>query len=80
LLFLADTYYPGWKVFVDSKEEEILLANHVYRAVVIPEGDHQILFEYDPDSFNSAKKLALLATLIIIGYVLKETVLKNSKK
>ncbi|MZH03109.1 MAG: YfhO family protein, partial [Nitrospinae bacterium] len=59
-LFMSDSFYPGWKVFVDGNEKEILRANYLFRAVVIGPGEHQVRFEYDPLSF----KLGLTITVI----------------
>ena len=50
LLVLNDTYYPGWRAFVDGSERSILQANHVFRAVVIPAGARQVHFCFDSDS------------------------------
>jgi len=50
LLVLNDTYYPGWRAFVDGSERPILQANHVFRAVVIPSGARRVHFCFDSDS------------------------------
>ncbi|MFQ6015173.1 MAG: YfhO family protein, partial [Anaerolineae bacterium] len=69
-LFLSDTWYPGWKAYVDGREEKIYRANYVFRAVPIQEGRHLVEFVYDPLSFKigviiSLLTLSLLFTLII---------------
>ncbi len=60
LLFLSDTYYPGWKAYVDGKELEIYLADYAFRAVVVPQGNHTVTFTYDPLSF----KIGILAVVL----------------
>ena len=52
ILLLSDTYYPGWKAFVNGKEEKILRANYNFRAVPLSKGVHQVEFRYDPMSFK----------------------------
>jgi uncharacterized membrane protein YfhO len=52
VLVLADSYYPGWKAFVDGKETKVYKANHFFRAVLAPKGNHQIVFKYEPWSFK----------------------------
>lgn len=51
LLFLSDTYFPGWKAYVNGKETEILRADFAFRAVVVPEGTSEVVFSYTPSSF-----------------------------
>ena len=51
-LRLSDTYYPGWKAFVDGRETGILRADRVFRAVSLGPGRHLVRFVYDPLSFK----------------------------
>lgn len=51
ILFLSDSYFPGWKAFVDGKESHIYRANYSFRSVVVPTGDHIVTFLYEPRSF-----------------------------
>jgi hypothetical protein len=72
VLVLADSYYPGWKVFVDGREGRILRANHFFRGVELSAGEHEVCFEYTPWSFTAGLwisgitlSLMVLATLAI---------------
>lgn len=68
LLFLADNYYPGWKVLVDGVQKEILRANYSFKAVALPAGAHLVTFYYDPISF----KLGLISAgigILFLGYL-----------
>ena len=67
-LVLTDTYYPGWRVYVDGVEQPILRANYLFRAVPIQAGKHQVSFVYKPLSF----RIGLIVTLLslVIGCVL----------
>ncbi len=58
LIFLSDSYFPGWHSYIDGKESQVLRADFAFRAVAVPPGKHQITFVYDPLSF----KLGLLVT------------------
>jgi len=72
LLFLSDTYYPGWKAFVDGKEAKIYRANYAFRAVVIPEGKHKVLMKYEPDSFRvglGISAISFILTLILLIFL-----------
>lgn len=48
LLFLSDNYYPGWKAKVDGKEAKIYRADYAFRAIILPEGKHEVVFYYNP--------------------------------
>jgi hypothetical protein len=65
-LVLSDSYYPGWKVFVDGKEDKILKANYIMRAVKLNKGHHKIEFIYDPLSFKLGLIISLSTFLFII--------------
>lgn len=70
LLFLSDSYYPGWKVYVDGRQSEIYRADFAFRSVVVPKGEHSIKFIYDPMSFKLGLGLSILgAVLILVGFV-----------
>jgi len=66
LLVLSDTYYPGWKAFVDGKETKIYRADYTFRAIPLSAGTHQVEFVYDPLSFKIG---ALFTFLGIVGCV-----------
>lgn len=65
LLFVSDTWHPGWKAYVDGKETKIYRANFAFRAVLISEGKHTVKFIYRPESFYKGLKIALLSLIAI---------------
>jgi hypothetical protein len=64
LLVLSDTYFPGWKAYVDGKPVKIFRANYNFRAVSIPPGKHEVKFVYHP---MSVKLGVVVTSLGIIG-------------
>jgi len=48
LLFFSDSYYPGWKAYLDGNEVPILRANYAFRGVVVPQGKHVVTMRYEP--------------------------------
>jgi hypothetical protein len=78
LLFVADMWYPGWKVFVNGEEKDILRANYTFRAVPLEEGKHKVEFIYDPKSFRIGKWLSLLSATSLLGVIVYEQT-KRSK-
>jgi hypothetical protein len=69
LLFLSDTYYPGWRAFVDTKEVPIYRADYAFRAILIPKGMHQVTFTFDSTSFKIGSIISCLSILILIGWI-----------
>ncbi|KAA3658854.1 MAG: hypothetical protein DWQ04_23920 [Chloroflexi bacterium] len=65
-LVLSDTYMPGWHVSVDGEEAELLIANHAFRAVVVPAGEHLVSFTYRPISFVVGRAVSATMALIFI--------------
>ncbi len=58
-LVLADTFYPGWQATLDGTPVEILRANHAFRTVVLPPGEHTVVFRYEPTSFRVGAAISL---------------------
>lgn len=71
LLFLSDTHYPGWEATVDNEEAPIYRADYAFRAVVVPEGVHSVIFSYNPSSFSFGLKTSILCIvlLFVLGLV-----------
>ncbi|MFH1332870.1 MAG: YfhO family protein [archaeon] len=65
-LVISDTYYPGWKAYVNRDETKIYRANYIMRSVYLPAGENQIEFVYDPLSYKIGKWITII-TLSIIG-------------
>jgi len=70
LLVVPDTYETSWRVFVDDKEQEILVANYALRAVALSAGSHRVEFRYDPGLFVSASRISIFAVILLLGLTL----------
>lgn len=68
ILVLTDTWYPGWKAFVDGKEMPIFRANYTFRAIVVPKGTHTILFSYEPLSLRIGAGISIASFVLIVLY------------
>lgn len=66
ILVLADSFYPGWRAYVDGKETEILRANLFFRAVPLSPGEHLVEFRYKPASFKIGLTVSLLTLCCLL--------------
>ncbi|MBU0567008.1 YfhO family protein, partial [bacterium] len=69
-LFLSDTYYPGWKAYVDGIETRIFRANYTFRAIQIKEGKRRVEFIYRPKSFTIGLIGTGLTILLLLAYAI----------
>lgn len=60
-LVLTDSYYPGWRAWVQDSEEPVIRANYAFRGVPIRSGRREVTFRYDPASFRIGAFISLLA-------------------
>jgi hypothetical protein len=72
-LVLADSAYPGWRVWIDGKPVHWRLYEECFRAIDVPAGAQQVEWRYAPDTFRvglflSCIGLGILAAMT--GYTL----------
>jgi len=72
ILFVSDAWFPGWKAFVDGEEGNILRADFMFKAVVVPKGSHKVRFIYDPESFKIGLRVTLVSFIILCGILVHE--------
>lgn len=69
ILVVSETFYPGWRAFLDGEQTKIYRANYAFRAVLIPKGEHQLRIVYEPISFKIGGLLSL-SGIIICAFLL----------
>lgn len=65
-LLLADTFYPGWRAWVNGREERLRRVNGWMRALPIPAGGSKIDFRYRPISFALGLGICIIGIFISI--------------
>lgn len=66
LLFLSDTFYPGWRAYVDNNEVKIYKADYAFKAVVIPRGKHNVVFAYYPGSLYNGLRFTIISFVVLV--------------
>jgi hypothetical protein len=72
VLVLADAYYPGWTATLDGQAWPIYQADVLFRAIMIPAGQHTAVFSFTSPSFENGRLLSILGLaiwflLVVIG-------------
>ncbi len=65
-LVLADAMYPGWQALVNATPVEIEAVNGLFRGIELAAGEHEVVFEYQPRSWQLGKQISLAALAIWI--------------
>ncbi|MEQ6166537.1 YfhO family protein [Ekhidna sp. MALMAid0563] len=84
LSVFSEIYYQaGWEAMIDGEKVDILRANYVLRALEIPSGKHEIVFEFKPKTYYTGNRVmmagSILVLLIFIGSIFYSVNLKSHK-
>jgi hypothetical protein len=70
---LADQYYPGWKAYIDGTPSRIYKTNGVLRGVIVPGGEHSIVFTYVPVVIYASMAVSGALLLAMLFLLLRKT-------
>jgi uncharacterized membrane protein YfhO len=63
----SEIYYPeGWNAYVDGKLNPHIGVNYVLRGMPLPAGKHKIEFKFEPKTYETANKIALLGSILVL--------------
>lgn len=71
IVVLSDSFYPGWKAYIDGQETKILPANINSRAIIVPVGNHKIEYNFRPERLNLSIFLSTISLAILIILMFK---------
>jgi hypothetical protein len=69
-MVLSVMYFPGWRAYLDGVEIPIYRANYLFRGVVVPAGQHTLVYAYRPTSVLVGAAISLLALAIAAGLLI----------
>lgn len=70
LAVFSEIYYPkGWNAYVDGKLTGHFRVNYVLRAMVLPAGEHKVIFKFEPKVYFLGEKISFISSLILIALV-----------
>ena len=59
-------YSPDWRVYIDGTPANILRANYILRALIIPSGDHTIEFVNEAPTMHRLDNITLIISLLML--------------
>ncbi len=70
LLVLSETYYPGWKAWVDDRPTPIYSTDIALRGVIVPPGVHRVRMEFRPLILTVSLGISLATAILlaILGF------------
>jgi hypothetical protein len=71
-LVLSDSYYPGWKVYIDGRAGKIYRANYIMRAVSLKPGEHTVKFIFDPFIFKLGLAISFSAIAVVLLLIIRK--------
>lgn len=66
LAVFSEIYYPGWKVTIDGKEANHFRADWILRGMLVPAGEHTIVFDFHPDTYVLAANVSAYSSFLIL--------------
>jgi hypothetical protein len=51
LFYISDTFFPGWKAFVNNSEVPIYRTNYNFRSILVPQGQSTVVFQFQPTNW-----------------------------
>jgi len=70
-VFSEAFYKKGWQAYIDNKPVSHYKVNYLLRGLIIPEGDHEIVFKFYPEIVKSGVYISIVSYLILFMIIIK---------
>ena len=83
LAIFSEMYYKnGWNAYINGDLVPHARANYVLRALIVPEGTHEIIFKFEPTIIKKGSIITLISygllLIVPLGWVfIKKNISKN---
>lgn len=68
LLVLSEVYYPaGWEAMVNGEPVDIIRANYLLRAILVPAGSSTVTLRFEPASYVWGRRVSIMSTILVYG-------------
>jgi hypothetical protein len=74
VIVFSEIYYEGydndWKVTIDGQPTTHFRVNYVLRAIEVPEGNHEIIFSFEPKPYFAGVQYSMIGSIISLLFIL----------
>jgi hypothetical protein len=67
VLVASEISYPGWRATLDGRPAELLTADYLLRALVVPAGAHRVELRYAAPAARAGAIVSLCSLLLLLG-------------
>ncbi|MBL4587581.1 MAG: hypothetical protein JKX84_11090 [Flavobacteriales bacterium] len=77
LVVFSEIYFAnGWNAYIDGEPYPHWRANYVLRSMIVPAGEHEVEFKFEPDVYATGESISLAGSvlwlLFVVGGVVAE--------
>ncbi|MGN6604016.1 MAG: YfhO family protein [Ginsengibacter sp.] len=77
----SEIYYPkGWNVYIDGNKANYVKTDYVLRGMLIPAGNHEIEWRFEPKSFTTGRMISIIANILVALLIIATIVFYAVKK
>ncbi|MEX0986977.1 MAG: YfhO family protein [Bacteroidales bacterium] len=67
LAVFSEIYYEkGWEAYIDGEPMDHIRVNYLLRGLLVPAGEHEIVFEFRPNTYYTGEKVSLAGSLVLL--------------
>ena len=67
LAVFSEIYYPkGWNAYIGGKVVPHFQVNYVLRSMILPKGNYDIVFKFEPASFLIGQQISIWSSLLLL--------------
>jgi len=66
VVVFSEIYYPGWNVTVDGVKASYGRADYILRAMNVPSGTHEIIFDFHPKTLQTTETIATIGLILLL--------------
>lgn len=63
-------FHEGWRAYVDDEEVPVFRADSLSRAIIVPAGEHNVRFTFEPPIFRIALWTSIISLVVFLGVLI----------